>query len=320
MAPGGGWTIPRLDGVVTEHQIWHGERLAARTAAALIRAGVADASDWPSASGNPFKFLELAVNRWLDGHGGKEIGEVFQLHLTLTSSIDPYSGAGEPAGSMLYLTLEPESAGYVVLGPTLRLLEPIHPRLPVTFVHMLIGALNRVVRIYDWRDALERVEQLREWYEMDPGEEGQVDLPDIERSVPACMRRRPLSRSTVRRHMPMIRDRLARSLIEGALELDAVAATARRPVVTDEMAEVLHDRGDPLPALLAVFEKHDAIEGQFDEESHGMLEVTPEPNAIIKVDISSPSFVATGFDHMARYCGVLAGACEILKAMPMATG
>ncbi len=44
---------------------------------------------------------------------------------------------------------------------------------------------------------------------------------------------------------------------------------------------MLADCGEALPALLAVFEKNDAIEGQFDEESQGMLEVTPEPNLVI---------------------------------------
>ena len=36
-----------------------------------------------------------------------------------------------------------------------------------------------------------------------------------------------------------------------------------------------------MPALVAVFEKHDAIEGCFDEESQGMLECPPEPNLIV---------------------------------------
>src|ERR1022692_2279923 len=77
--------------------------------------------------------------------------------------------AGEQAdGNEMYLVVEPESAGYVVLGPTLRLLEVVHPRLPLTFFNLFTHALNRWVRVYDYRDAAERVEQLREWYEGDP--------------------------------------------------------------------------------------------------------------------------------------------------------
>ena len=48
------------------------------------------------------------------------------------------------------------------------MLEAVHPRLPVTFFDLFTGALNRWVRVYDHRDALERVETLRDWYAGDP--------------------------------------------------------------------------------------------------------------------------------------------------------
>ena len=38
-----------------------------------------------------------------------------------------------------------------------RLLEKLHPRLPTTFLHLFLGALNRRVRVYDYDDALYRV-------------------------------------------------------------------------------------------------------------------------------------------------------------------
>ncbi len=99
----------------------------------------------------------------------------------LVSDLDPCgAGVAELAdGNEMYLVVEPESAGYVVLGPTLRLLEVVHPRLPLTFFNLFTHALNRWVRVYDYRDAAERVEQLREWYEGDP--EGEtVELPDVD--------------------------------------------------------------------------------------------------------------------------------------------
>ena len=58
-------------------------------------------------------------------------------------------------------------------------MEMAHPRLPVTFFRLLVGAVNRWVRVYDYHDAEERVEMLREWYE---GEENadQYEMPDVE--------------------------------------------------------------------------------------------------------------------------------------------
>jgi len=221
------------------------------------------------------------------------------------------------ATSELYLTIEPESAGYVVLGPTLRMLETIHSRLPVTFAYTLLGSLNRWVRVYDWRDALERVDRLREWYEVDPPETPEeVQLPDIESSIPHCMKRRPLSPKTLGRIGPAIKDTTARHLMENVLDIERAAARVVRPVIDEDTGAMLADCGEALPALLAVFEKHDAIEGQFDEESQGMLEVTPEPNLIIRLNGEDVESVRDAFDRLAACCETLACARRLIKMMP----
>src|SRR5262247_3532906 len=67
------------------------------------------------------------------------------------------------------------------------LLARTHPRLPITFFDLFTGALNRWVRVYDYRDALERVEQLREWYEADPDGE-HVELPAVDAATPTWLR------------------------------------------------------------------------------------------------------------------------------------
>ena len=104
--------------------MWQGEQAAARTAAAFLKAGLASEEDWYRAQRNPFDFVKMTLNRWVAAHWVTEIQEEFRLHLTLSTSLDRYFTDQEPgATSELYLTIEPESAGYVVLGPTLRMLE-----------------------------------------------------------------------------------------------------------------------------------------------------------------------------------------------------
>jgi len=286
MARGSGLTIPRLNGIPRDHQMWQGEQAAARTAASFLEARLASEEDWNRAQRNPFDFVKMTLNRWVAEHGATEIQEEFRLDLMLATSLDRYFANQEPgAPSEMYLTIEPESAGYLVLGPSLRLLETVHPRLPVTFVHTLLGSLNRWVRVYDWRDALERVERLREWYEMDLLEATEdVQLPDIESSIPRCMKRRPLSPKTLARIGPTIKDRTARRMVEHLLDIERAATRVVHPVMGEDTSAMLADCGEMLPSLLAVFEKHDAIEGQFDEESQGMLEVTPEPNLVIRLN------------------------------------
>jgi len=109
----------------------------------------------------------LTLQRWIDLHGGKAIRRRFNLRLTLSEQVDEYVETPEqdPDGHHLYLILNPDSAAYVVAGPTLELLEREHARLPASFYHAFTGALNKWVRTYDYRDAEDRVDMLREWAE-----------------------------------------------------------------------------------------------------------------------------------------------------------
>jgi hypothetical protein len=319
MAPGSGLTIPRLEGVPREQQLWHGSEVAARVASTLLKAGIVSAEEWSASDGNPFAFLKRSLDRWGADHSGGEIAAQFQLSVTLSTSLDHFDGRrrdDNTASYLFFLILEPESAGYVVLGPTLRLLEAEHPRLPVTFASLFLGALNRWIRAFDYRDALERVEMLREWYESDTEDDSEIELPDIERSIPACMNRRPLSRRTVERMLPRVRDRVARRLLIRVLDLDQTSRKADRPQLDERTGDILSDSGEALPALLAVFEKRDAIEGQFDEASQAMLELTPEPNLIVPFDGTDEGSVTRAFDVLAVCCETLACSSRLIKMMP----
>jgi hypothetical protein len=124
MPAGCGLTIPRLDAVPLEHQLWQGEQAASRLARTLLEAEIAEANDWVLAKGNAFAFVKKTLERWLCQHHDTAIGEQFFLDVMLSTSLDRYTSREDQRGvSRVYLTLEPESAGYVVLGPTLRLLQ-----------------------------------------------------------------------------------------------------------------------------------------------------------------------------------------------------
>ena len=318
MPPGSGLTMPRLNGIAPEQQCWDGEQAAARVGLTFVRAGIGDAEDWAAAKQNPFHFLNNALDRWVKAHGKSHIEEQFRLNLTLSTDLEGSYGMGhdEPAqATRLFLTIEPSSAGYIVLGPTLRMLEAAHPRLPATFAHLFLGALNRWIRVYDYRDAQERVDTLREWYASDPENE-MVELPDIDRSTPRCMKRRALSGRTLSQMLPKIRNRTARRLIEQAGELDRLSCHAERPVVDEEVSASLIDCGVPLPSLLAVFERHDVIEGCFDEDAQGMLELIPEPNLILRLNGEDEQSVREAFRVLAVLCETLVCASGLMKMMP----
>ncbi len=317
MPAGSGLAIPRLDGVPLEHQFWQGEQAAARLAHTFLEADIGHADDWIGTRQNPFEFLKRALERWLTAHGGPEIQEQFCLDLLLSTSLDRYfAGDGKSLeAARVFLALEPDSAGYVILGPTLRLLESVHARLPSTFLHLFLGALNRWVRVYDYRDAFDRVERLREWYASDP-DCGEVELPDIDRCLPKSVKRRPLSCRSLGAMLPKIKDPIARQLMESAVELDRLSGRSSRLEIGDETRELLIDCGEPLPALLAVLERTDAIEGCFDEESQGMLELIPEPNLIIPFDGETSEGVFGAFAILSTVCKTLSCASRLMKLMP----
>jgi hypothetical protein len=318
MPLGSALAIPRLDGIVVAHQLSHGEQTAARIAKTVIEAGVADPDHWTKADRNPLRFLKISVDAWLQKQGVAEIPNQFFVDMTITTSLDRFLTPNESVAndaSQAFLTLEPDSAGYVILGPTLWLLEAAHPRLPATFVQLFFGALNRWVRVYDYRDALARVESLREYYESDP-EAGEFELPDVERCIPASMKQSPLSSAALRNVQVRIQDPLARELMELVVKLDRLSKRSERPKIGDDTRELLVDCGEPVPALLAVFEGNDAIEGCFDEDCQGMLELIPEPNLIVPFNGESQRSVTSAFGALSTVCNVLSCASRLMRMMP----
>ncbi len=317
MPNGCGLVIPRLDGVLIEQQLWEGEQSAARLAYSVLPANIAGTEDWIAENRNPFAFLKSTLDRWLAHHGEAVIREHFSLDVLLSTSLDRYFFGDNKSGeiSKVFITVEPDSAGYVVLGPALRLLESVHPRLPATFLDLFLGALNRWIRVYDHRDAFDHVERIRDWYETDP--EGQdIELPDIEHSLPKSVKRRPLGRRAMAAMASKIDNPIARRLLELAVEMNHVSSRHTRPEIDETMRELLIDCGEPLPALLAVFKQHDPIEGCFDEDCQTMLEATPAPNVIIPFNGETRESVLNAFAILATICQTLSLASQVITIMP----
>jgi hypothetical protein len=162
---------------------------------------------------------------------------------------------------------------------------------------------------------LDRVERLREWYEGDP-EAGDIELPDIDRCLPACVKRKRLGPRTLAAMMRKIENPVARELLAHVLELDRVSSRRKRPAIESEIRELLMDCGEPVPALLAVFERDDPIQGCFDEDCQAMLEVTPEPNLIIPFNGQTREGVLGAFSVLDAACDTLSVVSRLIAIMP----
>jgi hypothetical protein len=261
--------------VPVEHRFLADDRETISLAEILVTLGIGAVEDWSQSGRDPTKYASLTLQRWICNHGGATIDRRFDLDVSLSDRLVDYSDERGPKET-LYLIVDPEAAAFAVLRPTLEFLEKIHPRLPATFFTHFVGSLNRWVRVYDFHDAEERVEMLREWYEGEANAE-QYEVPDVEGCVPQCLKERPLSLRSLRAIGDTIRRHETRDLVNVLLELCRISTQVRRPEFTEDMGEQLMDSNPPLPCLLAAFSAGDAVAGCFDDEAETALETTPQP-------------------------------------------
>jgi hypothetical protein len=317
MAQGSGLVIPRLDGVPVVHRLVADDRLAVMLAMALLDVNIAAPGDWKRADYDPTSFVRLTLERWIDAHGGSAIRHRFLLSAEISNSPSDWAERDEARPNQLFLIVEPSEAtcGCANFGPTLQLLESVHAQLPATFFHLFVGALNRWTRIYDYRDAEDRVEMLREWAAQE-GDADQYEIPDIEGSVPPCMRQSALDGAELDHLKDNINDPLAYTLVNAVLALNHMSAQVERPEFDDNIREQLSDGNPPLPCLLALFAEADATAACFDEEAQGMLEVEPEPNIIIQFDPTDTASVQRTFHTFGVACQTIAAASSLIDLMP----
>ena len=317
MAKGAGLLLPRLTGVPLVHRVVADDRLAVMLAKALAELDIAVPVDWKKAECDPTSFTRFTLERWIRAHGGSTIRRRFLLVASIRDAPCDWAERDESKPNQLFLIVEPSEAscGCVTFGPTLELLEKAHPHLPATFFHLFVGALNRWIRIYDHRDAEERAEMLREWASQE-ADADQNEIPDVQTSIPSCMRQTALDENELAHLKDKINDPLATKLVESALALDRVSAQAERPELGEDIGQQLSDCNPPLPCLLALFAEGDSVAAAFDEEAQGMLEVTPEPNLIIPFDPTDSGTARDAFHVFGVACETIAAAGRLIDLMP----
>ena len=317
MAQGSGLVLPRLGAVQVVHRLVADDRLAVMLAEALLELDIAVPGDWKKAERDPTSFIRVTLERWIHAHDGPAIRHRFLLSAVISNSPSDWAERDESRPNQLFLIIEPSEAtcGCVTFGPTLQLLESIHPQLPATFFHLFVGALNHWLRVYDHRDAEERAETLREWAAQEPDAD-QYELPDVEGSIPPCMRQGALDESELAQLKDKINDPLATKLVDAVTGLDRVSRQAERPELDDDIGQQLSDCNPALPCLLAVFAEGDSIAGCFDEDAQGMMEVEPEPNIIIPFDPTDTPSVQRTFHTFGVACQTIAAASRLIDLMP----
>jgi hypothetical protein len=306
--------LPRLDGVPTEYQIAAEDDRAILLAQAMTALGIAEPRDWGQAGRSALGYIVSTLKRWIASHGGDVIRRQFGMYASISGAPDPYAEE-DTQSNLLYLVVNPDSAAYVVIGPMLELLAAIDARLPVSFYRLFVDAVRRWTRVYDFEDALDRLEVLREWVEGEESPE-EYELPDVESCIPAAMEEEPLEAESVWRLAQETNGETVRQILTATLDLDRVSQKLRPAGVSEETREVFMDSNPPLPALLVSFKRHDAIAACFDEESQGMMEAEPEPNLIVEIDPGDPASVLQAFGLLGALCETMAAASRLAALLP----
>jgi hypothetical protein len=315
MPVGTGVVPPQLAGIEPELQWVSDDRSLVMLAKSLVELGIAHPYDWSQCDKNPSKYVLETMRRWIESHGGRQIRRRFDLHLTISDTILAYPDR-KAEEHRLFLIVDPASACFVVLKPSMELLLSLDKRLPTSLFHSLLGGMNKWVRTYDYRDAEEHTEILREWAQSDGDPTDGYELPDVEGCTPRSLQERPLSAQEVRKAVAAASDPVAQKMLEAMLGLNAISQGYERPKMSEEIQGQLADCNPPLPCLVAVFSEHDAVEGCFDEESQNAYEMEPQPNLISPIDVRSAASVKSAFESLKGFCRTIAAAAALLEVMP----
>jgi hypothetical protein len=314
MGRGDAAVLPRLDGTAVEYLIAAEDRRAILLAQTLTALGIAEPGDWEQSKQSPSGYIRATLNRWIANHGGAVVRRQFAVCASIASSPHPYADE-DTRSNLLYLIVNPDSAGYAVIGPTLELLAAVHPRLPVSFYRLFVGSVRRWARVYDFDDALDRVEMLRDWLEGEPNPE-EYELPDVEGCLPKYMQAQPLEFDTLRIFAQKTNDHRIARILTAVLNLNRVSKKVQRAEISDETREMYMDSNPPLPVLLVTLNRHDAVAGCFDEDSQGMLEAEPEPNLIVELNPGERPSVQQAFEALATLCETMAAASRLMCLLP----
>ena len=279
LAPSFALALPSLDGqpVSYSHEV-NGEMLYL-LCATLVRMGLGTPALWTECGEDPLAFAQRSIANRIGANTIELFERNVEYHLEVSDVVGADS-AGLSTGQ-LAITIHCSGCGYLKIGPAFRALESEEEGLGAAFYWTFTRSLYRVMRIYDHSDAQAYEENLIEYaQEDDPANRDQYEFPEVEKALPECIRRSLKHESELwcldyRRLLRRHRNGQYRNWIrhvETIAKLSRVKARSFEPADYDGYYD-----GPPLPALLIVFEEHDAIAACFDEESQHMLEGSAEP-------------------------------------------
>ena len=314
LAPAFGQALPSLGDVRTEYSHEVNAELLYELCAALVREGLGTAETWKKSGRNALVFAQHAMMSGIGAERGDLIQRNVEYHLEVSDQLGRTGSDAELESGQLVVTIECGGSGYFRIGPAIDALEAEAEGLGAAFYWALTLALYRVMRIYNYDDALMYEERMRDYASEDDEENrGQYEFPEVEKALPECIRK------TLKRGCPdwSRRDRdLLRRFSTGGYatwieRLRRIQRLSRlRLKQSRDYIEAGYYDEPPLPALLVTFKEYDAITACFDEEGQYMMEGTAEPTVCVVFSPRKPDDVRHAMRVVDRFVALN---CELFR-------
>jgi len=282
--------------------------------AALVRAGVGTPEIWADWGGIAVNFAKSAIMKRIGARNGDLLARNIEYYLQVSDVAAP----DEPLEfGKLSVSISCGGCGYLKIGPALESLEGEAEGLGAAFYWTLIQSLYRVMRIYDYGDAEQYEERLKEYAEdEDEGSREQYEFPEVGRALPECIRKTLKDRTD---HWRLSNRRMLirhcngryKKWIEHVLTIAKLARTASNAQDPSEYSNYYDEA--PLPSLLVVFKDNDAISACFDEESQHMLEGSSEPALCAVFPATDQEEFMKAMRAVERFVSVNLELCELIE-------
>ena len=276
--------LPSLKSVPGSFDLEANGALLYRLCIALVQRKLVDEKLWLAAGKIPIVFARNAIQKLVD-----RPGTLKNIEYGLEICDEPDSGYGSRAGllpSALLAMFELQTAGFLVMGEAMRVLDRQEQYLGAAFYVVLIHSLWRWMRIYDHSAAAWHCEQLLEMMEQDdPEGRESYEFPDVEKAVPPGVKEvdgweLQAARRLLRKH----RHGPFADWIERLFRIVRLSMLAKVTVSVEES----HD-SPPIPSILVVFRENDAIHACWDEEAAHYYESSNEPTCALRFRPNNPA-------------------------------
>jgi len=142
----------------------------------------------------------------------------------------------------------------------------------------------------------------------------QYELPDMEKVVPPYARR--TGETSLRKNLTLLSAHKNGKYGEWIIRLLSMHRLARlKPTHNIRAESEGYYEDDPLPALLIVFEKHDAIEQTFDEASQSMYEVEHAPLVACRINPARSENVGGALRTLEIFLGLNKELCGLIDSL-----